>query len=427
VGGMDQRMTMSADEAVIVRRLRAFTEWLGPGRKLTQTGRITLADARTLTALLDTGDEIDPKIGDRVFRTKSSEELAGLTGIVEWAKAARLVRVSRGRLVPVKRNAPLLERPLELWDRAFEVFPKLGEAICPSGWAESLLRHAFEPAMTAVLSTLYGGPVQVSELRALAWDRATAPYVIENAPEQHQKTWRQLNDRDTDRALRALEALLGAVELSGAAGEQVARLTPLGLRGARRLLGEPEPGEPIYQIKVTLLNTENPVVWRRLLVSASLRLDRLHRVIQAAMGWQDSHLHAFSADGVMYGEPDPDGLLGVTEERTVTLADVAGAEGTRIGYLYDFGDSWEHEILMERTRTAEDGVRYPGCLAGVGACPPEDCGGTPGYERLREVLADPSDPEHEDMLTWVGLTKAADFDPAFFDPDQANEVLRRLS
>ncbi|SRR6266487_1783614 len=106
----DEVLTATAAAAEPLRRLRAFTEWVGAGRKLTQTGRITLADARELVRLLGTGDVIDPRIGDRVFRTSSSEELRGITTVAEWAKASGLVRVTGGRLVQVKKHAGLLER-----------------------------------------------------------------------------------------------------------------------------------------------------------------------------------------------------------------------------------------------------------------------------------------------------------------------------
>jgi hypothetical protein len=100
----DEWLAATAAEAEPVRQLRAFTNWVGAGRKLAQTGRITLADARELVVLLGTEDVIDPKIGDRVFRTKSSEELPGITTVVEWAKASGLVRVTSGRLVAVKKR-----------------------------------------------------------------------------------------------------------------------------------------------------------------------------------------------------------------------------------------------------------------------------------------------------------------------------------
>ncbi|MQA13389.1 MAG: hypothetical protein GEV09_04215 [Pseudonocardiaceae bacterium] len=200
-------------------------------------------------------------------------------------------------------------------------------------------------------------------------------------------------------ALRAL-ALLGAVELTGTEPDSVARLTELGVRGVRTRLGEARPGDAVYQITVTLLDVASPPVWRRLAVSAGITLNRLHSIIQAAMGWEDYHLHVFEAGGQRFGVADPE--LEFSDERQCRLADLVTGEGTKIEYTYDFGDSWDHEILVERTLTAGDGDRYPTCLAGAGACPPEDCGGTGGYERLREILADPRDSEHEHMLDWLG-------------------------
>jgi hypothetical protein len=131
-GTIRESLAAAPAEAEPLRRLQAFTRWVGAGRRLTQTGRITLTDARELVGLLGTGDVIDPQIGDRVFRTKSSEELRGITLVAEWAKASGLVRRTSGKLVAVKKQAGLLERPLELWARMFEAFPRLGEALCVS-------------------------------------------------------------------------------------------------------------------------------------------------------------------------------------------------------------------------------------------------------------------------------------------------------
>lgn len=418
---MSEPLTRLAEQSLVVTQLRAFTEWLGPGRKLTQTGRITLADARQLVRLLETGDEIDPVIGARVFRTVSSEELSGLGLVLSWAKAARLVRTANGRLLPVKKCSPLLAQPLELWDRAFTVFGTLGEPLCATRWAASPLGDQFEPVMTAVLSRLYRGPVPLADLRALTWELATRPYAIEQAPEQHQQTWRRMNDLDTERALAALAAL-GAVRHD----DGVVELTPLGLHGMRRLLGEAEPGNPVYQVTVTLLGTDPPV-WRRLLVSPGVRLDRLHRTIQAAMGWDDYHLWAFSAGGQRYGDGDVDVDVDERDGREVSLADLADQPGARIGYTYDFGDNWEHEIVVEAVALAEEGARYPVLLDGAGACPPEDCGGIGGYQHLREALADPSHPEHEELAQWAGLAKASEFDPSAFDGEQAARQVAEAS
>jgi len=397
----------------------AFTGWVGAGRKLTQTGRITLADARELVGLLGTEDVIDPKIGDRVFRTKSSEELPGITTVVEWAKASGLVRVAGGRLVPVKKHAGLLDRPLELWSRMFEVFPRLGATLCPSGWGESLLRRHFEEGIGAVLAGMArrGGAIELAEACALAWDTVTAGYVLDAATDQQRATWRAVNDRDVRRAVDVLQ-LLGAVRLDD--GESV-ELTELARWAMRRGLGAPAPGDPVFQVKVTLDGVADPPVWRRLLVPAAIRLDRFHAVIQAAMGWDNYHLHVFSDGRAEYGVPDPE--LGYRDERKATLRDLIPHEGGQARYTYDFGDDWEHEVVVEKLLAAEPGMGYPVCVTGAGACPPEDCGGAWGYAHLREILADPADEEHDDMLAWLGLEKAGDFDPHRFDVDKANRAL----
>ena len=150
-------------------------------------------------------------------------------------------------------------------------------------------------------------------------------------------------------------------------------------------------------------------MWRRIQVPAGIRLDNLHRVIQAAMGWQKCHLHAFSANGVQYGRRSSE--LDFVDETTAVL-NVLVKEGAHLDYDYDFGDSWEHRITVERRMTAEADHHYPACVDGAGACPPEDCGGPGGYEDLKRTLQDSDDPEHEDLLRWLGLKTAADFDPA---------------
>jgi hypothetical protein len=118
--------------------------------------------------------------------------------VVEWAKESRLVRVSKGRLVPVKKNVVLLDRPLELWARMLEAFPRLGEALCPPGWAESLLRRHFQEAMDALFEELHrrGGSIDIAQACGLAWETVTALYFLEAATEQQRTLWRKLNDRD---------------------------------------------------------------------------------------------------------------------------------------------------------------------------------------------------------------------------------------
>jgi hypothetical protein len=179
---------------------------------------------------------------------------------------------------------------------------------------------------------------------------------------------------------------------------------------------------PIYRIKVTLRHI-SPPIWRRIEVAGDIKLGKLHRVLQIAMGWYDSHLHAFRVGHTTYGVPDPDAPVDMEmeNERNVRLDQVT-AEGDKIIYEYDFGDGWEHELKVEWMLAPEPGVRYPRYTEGRRACPPEDCGGPWGYERLLEVLRDPKHEEHEEMREWIG----GDFDPEAFDLDEVNEALRHI-
>jgi hypothetical protein len=180
----------------------------------------------------------------------------------------------------------------------------------------------------------------------------------------------------------------------------------------------------IYQIKLTLLGTKPPI-WRRLLVPAGLTLEQLHHVVQAAMGWQDSHLHSFRIGQKSFRIPDPeDGLMGLPggDERNVRLFSVLGKVGSKAVYTYDFGDDWEHSISVEKVLQPEEGLTYPVCVAGKRRGPPEDCGGVPGFYNLLEAISDPDHEDHEDMQDWIG----GDFDPEDFSVDEVNEMLTGL-
>ena len=153
----------AADKAELTGQIRSFMAWLGEGRKLTQAGRIGLADARHLVGLLGTGDTIDPEIGDRVYKTRSSEEPADLTRIVGWMKAARLVRVAGTRLVPVKKNAALTGRPLDVVLALLDAYPRLGKSLFPRNtWRQSPVGDEFAflapELLTALLLSQYPRP-----------------------------------------------------------------------------------------------------------------------------------------------------------------------------------------------------------------------------------------------------------------------------
>ena len=156
--------------------------WLGEGRKLTQTGRIGLADARHLVELLGTGDKIDPEIYGRVHKTNSSEELPYLTRIVEWMKAARLVRVTGTRLVPVKKNAALADRPLDLVLAMLEAYPRLGTSLFPRNtWRQSVVGDEFTVIGPELLTTLLvsQGPCPMDDLKEVAFDMIAVRYMLD--------------------------------------------------------------------------------------------------------------------------------------------------------------------------------------------------------------------------------------------------------
>lgn len=146
------------------------------------------------------------------------------------------------------------------------------------------------------------------------------------------------------------------------------------------------------RLRVSLRDVE-PAVVRVLDVPAGALLPELHDLLQAALGWTDSHLHLFDAGEVRYGMPDTDALDDERDETGVALRALPG----RFVYLYDFGDGWEHDVEVLGA-----GGDRPGVVNGEGACPPEDVGGPDGYTELLAVLADPSDPEHRHLREWAG-------------------------
>ncbi|MBW6470043.1 MAG: plasmid pRiA4b ORF-3 family protein [Methanosarcinaceae archaeon] len=171
----------------------------------------------------------------------------------------------------------------------------------------------------------------------------------------------------------------------------------------------------VYLLKVTLAHSKPPI-WRRILVMGDITLSKFHLILQTAMGWSDSHPHMFLVDGEYYGESDSDDTFNSRDERTVKLSQLILEEGNKFSYMYDFGDSWEHDILVEKILTSYPDVHYPLCVKGKRACPPEDCGGIGGYHYLLDVLEDPDDLRYVDMIEWIGW----DFDPNDFDIDDIN-------
>ena len=182
---------------------------------------------------------------------------------------------------------------------------------------------------------------------------------------------------------------------------------------------QPASAQEIYQIKVTLAGTRPPI-WRRLLLPAETTLELLHHVLQAAVGWQECHMHDFRIGRQRFGKPEPEyGFEDTVNERTVRFSAVLGKVGAKAVYTYDFGDSWEHDIVVEKVLKPDPALAYPVCIAGKLQGPPEDCGGIDGYYNLIEALGDPNHAEHEDLLEWIG----GEFNPNDFSVEDVNRRL----
>lgn len=180
----------------------------------------------------------------------------------------------------------------------------------------------------------------------------------------------------------------------------------------------------MYQFKIMLLETQ-PLVWRRIQVKDST-LDKLHEHIQSAMGWTNSHLHHFKIGERLYADPmlmEENFDIGYEDSTRTMISDILpkADKPFQFVYEYDFGDSWEHEVLFEGRPKTEAGRQYPICLEGERACPPEDVGGIGGYEEFLTIIADADHEEHHEMLHWVGGT----FDPDAFDSAIATKRMKK--
>ena len=186
----------------------------------------------------------------------------------------------------------------------------------------------------------------------------------------------------------------------------------------------PAKTDLLFQFKITLLGAKTPI-WRRIQVQ-DCTLDKLHEHIQTAMGWTNSHLHQFEIDGERYGDPEllDDGFedFECVDSTVAKISEIVPKDGKRFQftYQYDFGDNWQHFVLFEGCLKAEKGGRYPQCVEGERACPPEDVGGVWGYAEFLEAIADSKHEQHDDFVEWAG-----EFDPEEFDAAKATKAMRR--
>jgi len=178
----------------------------------------------------------------------------------------------------------------------------------------------------------------------------------------------------------------------------------------------------IYQIQIALKDFK-PKIWRRLLIPSDLLLSDFHKIIQVSMGWTNSHLHQFVKNRNYYTVRFPDDHfwdeMDNVDYKFMIISDLLKKEKERITYEYDFGDSWHHQIILEKILPVSETINYPVCIKGKMNCPPEDVGGVWGYDSMLEILKQPDHEEYESFIEWLG----GEFDPEHFDIEEVNELL----
>lgn len=174
----------------------------------------------------------------------------------------------------------------------------------------------------------------------------------------------------------------------------------------------------IYQIQIALTRSE-PFIWRRLLIPSNLLLPDLHLIIQVSMGWENDHLYQFIKGKIFYSPEDDTEDV---EYEDIKISDLLKKEKEKIVYEYDFGDSWVHDVILEKILPDDKKLKSSICLEGKMACPPEDCGGTWGYSNMLEILKHEDHEDYENIMEWLG----GEFDPEYFDIESLNKILKRF-
>jgi hypothetical protein len=183
----------------------------------------------------------------------------------------------------------------------------------------------------------------------------------------------------------------------------------------------------IIQLKITLDETK-PAIWRRVQVEKQTTFFELHHIIQIAFGWKNYHLYEFTVDGHKLGAPEdymtnvPLLEEGVIDAREITLDSLVVQLSESFKYQYDFGDNWKHEIVVEKFLPKSNRIRYPKCTAGKLNCPPEDCGGIPGFYNLLNIISNRKHPEHRETFIWLG----GKYKPELFEKELVNKELASL-
>jgi hypothetical protein len=392
-----QAAIVDAESAsVAVHPYAWFTARIGDGVRLTAAGYLPPAVVLETATVLGLDREW-------IGAMNREDQTLPVAELRSTATSLGLVRKHRGVLSATAAGRRLTEDPVALWRHIAGRLP-MGKPGVEQDAALVLLLHV--AAGTADPSERIG-----AGLTALGWRYRSGEPLSRYAGRD--------SAGDTYSVLRRLGALPAGEPAPGWA-QSLARLALERVDTApRRPRRKPHPADRLaVDLRVSLDHAHLPI-WRDLTVPGSLTLLELHAVLQTAMGWTDSHLHLFDIDRIVYGDLDEDWHDGpIGDEQRTRLLDFA-KPGRTFRYEYDFGDSWDHTIEIQAVHDAEQPV-FPTCRGGAGACPPEDCGGTPGYEELLAVLADPRHSEHDHMLSWAG----GPIDPDRFDAAAVTELLK---
>ncbi|MGB7981508.1 MAG: plasmid pRiA4b ORF-3 family protein [Candidatus Nanopelagicales bacterium] len=383
---------------------------VGPGVRLTQAGYLPPAVV---------GEALAAGLADRIGSSRREVDVYELGQLRALCVRMRLLRPVKGTLTVTKLGQRLVEDPIGLWWHLADCLP---------ADRDRFPRHQAGLELLSLLVPFAEYELDHDGFGSAAW-RARGRRLDEALG----VCWATSDGR---RATHQWTETGGLLHLLGLAGDESWRgrgRAPIGRAAAvafaraaltRPAVAVPDPTSPgpvdALEVLVSLTGTE-PLVWRRLVVPASITLGRLHHVLQGAMGWTDSHLHLFRVAGRLVGPVDLDLGVGPSDDEDAISLGQVTEPGSVIGYEYDFGDSWEHTVEVLAARPGHLG-RTLAVVAGERACPPEDVGGIGGHEQLCQVLAGHAvltglDPEQvADLVAWA----PEGYDPAHFDVEQAN-------
>lgn len=294
------------------------------------------------------------------------------------------------------------------------------------GWDQYIADEAYERARNLLVKNPY---IPIKEEFEGCGDCAVCDLIRKGEGGNPKKLMEAMN---TENIMNRVEEQMSGLVKTGAKKPAAKKYAKKNSSAAYKKRKKPDK---VLSFKITL-NDSSPRIWRRIIVPAEYTFFNLHCAIQDAMGWFDCHLHDFRIDTrsqtkskrksekgeiitIAFPNPEIDDFdintINRKDERAEYLADWFGKRIKQCVYEYDFGDGWDHTVLFESESPRDPQNTYPQCTAGKGACPPEDCGGVWGYKNLQGILKNPKHPEHKDMLDWLLIKDASEFDPNNFD------------